>query len=108
MSALSALDDLFDGHYFTEDPHVYIPIDEAWNELVDLRTRIAELRAENARLQKAVEEAEAMLISQGFASDFIPLDSSETSLYCNVCLSYGFHETDCSLGNWLKEYGKSE
>jgi len=98
---MSALDDLFDGHYFTDDPHVWIPIDEAQQELADLRT-------ENERLKEAVEEAEAMLISQGFASDFIPLDSSETSLYCNVCLSYGFHETDCSLGNWLKEYGKSE
>ena len=51
---MSALDDLFDGHYFTEDPHVYIPIDEAQQELVDLRTRIAEL-------EKAVEEAEEVI-----------------------------------------------
>jgi len=34
---MSALDDLFDGHYFTDDPHVYIPIDEARKELAALR-----------------------------------------------------------------------
>ena len=51
---MSALDDLFDGHYFTEDPHVYIPIDEAQQEL-------AELRADNARLQKAVEETSLLI-----------------------------------------------
>ena len=42
---MSALDDLFDGHYFTEDPHVYIPIDEARKELKDLYSRIVELEA---------------------------------------------------------------
>jgi len=42
---MSELDDLFDGHYFTEDPHVYIPIDEAQQELAELRARIAELEA---------------------------------------------------------------
>jgi len=36
---MSALDDLFDGHYFTDDPHVYIPIDEARKELAALRQR---------------------------------------------------------------------
>ena len=46
---MSALDDLFDGHYFTEDPHVYIPIDEAQQELAELRARIAELEKENER-----------------------------------------------------------
>ena len=43
---MSALDDLFDGHYFTEDPHVYIPIDEAQQELADLRTENERLKAE--------------------------------------------------------------
>ena len=47
---MSALDDLFDGHYFTDDPHVYIPIDEAQQEL-------AELRAENDRLKDDIIQA---------------------------------------------------
>ena len=68
---MSALDDLFDGHYFTDDPHVYIPIDEAQQEL-------AELRADNARLQKAVDEAEGLMRFSG-APVFV---------------------------KWLKEYGK--
>ena len=42
---MSKLDDLFDGHYFTDDPHVWIPIDEAQQELAELRIRIAELEA---------------------------------------------------------------
>jgi len=47
---MSALDELFDGHYFTDDPHVYVPIDEAIKELEDLRNRIAELEVKNERL----------------------------------------------------------
>jgi len=43
---MSALDDLFDGHYFTEDPHVYIPIDEAMDELSALRSEIERLKAD--------------------------------------------------------------
>ena len=53
---MSALDDLFDGHYFTDDPHVYIPIDEAQQEL-------AELRADNSRLKALVDEI-SVLITQ--------------------------------------------
>ena len=53
---MSALDDLFDGHYFTDDPHVWVPIDEAQQEL-------AELRAENTRLKALVDEI-SVLITQ--------------------------------------------
>jgi len=55
---MSALDDLFDGHYFTEDPHVYIPIDEAQQELADLRNRIAELEAENLKFRKFISHTQ--------------------------------------------------
>ena len=51
---MSALDDLFDGHYFTDNPHVYIPIDEAQQEL-------AELRADNARLKAQVDEISGLI-----------------------------------------------
>ena len=77
---MSALDDLFDGHYFTDDPHVYIPIDEAQQELIDLR-------AENARLKEAVEEAE------------------ETVIYC-MKYEQPYSSNYSKLKKWLKEYGK--
>jgi len=75
---MSALDDLFDGHYFTDDPHVWIPIDEAQQELADLRT-------ENERLKEAVEEAERAI-----------RHSEELDGYSHLG------------DTWLKEYGKSE
>ena len=53
---MSALDDLFDGHYFTEDPHVYIPIDEAMDELSALRSEIERLKAENEELKKKINK----------------------------------------------------
>ena len=99
---MSALDDLFDGHYFTDDPHVYIPIDEARKELAAIRT-------ENARLQKAVDDAEKAL--KPFAKEDLAkivggnVEGGESVVYQKVNTQLKIKHFVNAI-NWLKEYGK--